>query len=279
MSPVAVGGRAGQYARPVETDPLPVPPAAQHFDVSVEVAAPTADVICGRLWTTAPTAILAEDVAAGRVRLTASYPSRAQAEAAATVALAGMEPTVRPSQPTDWQRVNAGAAPVFVGEHRLVMDPGPTFGWGGHPSTLLALDWLAASPPTGARVLDVGCGSGVLAVAAALLGASRVRAVDIDPVAARVTQANARTHGVASVVMASCTPVARLHEEFDVVVANLAAPEQLELAPELRRLGRNGVLCLSGFLSERVSDVLAAHWPRSVSEQHELEGWAAVVIG
>jgi hypothetical protein len=98
---------------------------------------------------------------------------------------------------------------VAVGDGRLVVriDPGPCFGSGSHPSTRLVLARLMAEPPVGADVLDVGCGSGILSVTAALLGAASVTAIDIDPDAVEVTGANAAANGVAERVSASDTPV------------------------------------------------------------------------
>ena len=121
----------------------------------------------------------------------------------------------------------------------VLIDPGRAFGSGSHPSTLLALAALEALVLPGSTVLDVGCGSGVLAVAAARLGAGRVVAIDIDPAAHEATLDNAARNGVA--VEVSATPLGEVAGRFDVVVANLLAPTLVELAAPLgERVGEQG---------------------------------------
>lgn len=142
----------------------------------------------------------------------------------------------------------------------LVVDPGRSFGSGSHPTTRLCLAALERSVRPGAVVADVGCGSGVLAVAAARRGARRVVAVDIEPDAVAVTAANADRNGVGSVVAASDRPVDELERgAFDVVVANIGAAALRSMAPELVvRLATDGVLVLSGVLDDQFAEVRAA---------------------
>jgi len=136
------------------------------------------------------------------------------------------------------------------------LDPGLAFGTGSHPSTRLALAWLEQSLRGGERVLDYGCGSGILALAAAKLGAARVTAVDLDAQALAACSANARANGVALEVAA---PDALASGEFDVIVANILAGPLIGLAPEFAaRTCRGARLALSGILAAQADEVSAA---------------------
>jgi ribosomal protein L11 methyltransferase len=145
------------------------------------------------------------------------------------------------------------------------LDPGMAFGTGLHPTTQLCLAALESIAErgflAGARVLDVGCGSGILSIAAAKLGARDVVAVDIDPIAVEATTANAATNGLAAVIRARRGSVPTGDGPFDIVCANLIAPLLVELAPalaaELRRDGR-GELLASGIFLDREGDVRTA---------------------
>jgi ribosomal protein L11 methyltransferase len=140
------------------------------------------------------------------------------------------------------------------------IDPGRAFGTGAHPTTHLLLTELVTRLRGGETVLDVGCGSGVLSIAAARLGAAQVTAVDISPEAIAATKANAARNGVAKEVEAQATPVADLAAEFDVVVANIHAATLIELAPAIqRRLAPGAWLALSGLSPAQVSKVAAAY--------------------
>lgn len=156
-----------------------------------------------------------------------------------------------------------GSAPAVV---RL--DPGLAFGSGSHPTTRLCLAALAVLPLRGARVLDFGCGSGILALAAALLGAREVVAVDHDPQALLATRDNAsynhidpaRLRVLAPEDLADREPAAEEGRAFDVVVANILANPLVSLAPMLsRRVVTGGHLVLSGVLDEQASVVCGAY--------------------
>ena len=123
--------------------------------------------------------------------------------------------------------------PPAAGDLVVVLDPGRAFGSGSHESTRLAVAAIEDLGVPGARVLDVGCGSGVLAVVAALLGAAEVVAVDVDPEAVAATEANAAANGVADRVRARSSPVAELDEPYDVVVANIGGRTLFDLAGDL----------------------------------------------
>jgi ribosomal protein L11 methyltransferase len=162
---------------------------------------------------------------------------------------------------------------------RIDIDPGAAFGLGDHPTTILSLRLLHELLWPGATVLDVGCGSGVLGIAAARLGAPYVVAVDVSPAAVEATRANAERNGVGAVVAASTTPVERLAEEFDVVLANLLAPIVVDVAPALRRLtAPAGALVASGFLERAHDHVIEALAPMRVVERATREGWAALLL-
>lgn len=157
------------------------------------------------------------------------------------------------------------------GDVVIRLDPGRAFGSGSHPSTRLALAALEQAVTPGCSVLDVGCGSGVLAVAAALLGAGRVVGVDTDPAAVKATAANARTNEVTVEVRAGSVDDAA--GTYDVVVANLLAPTIRELGPRLRdRLAPSGTLILSGLLVDQ-----AAVFAETLGGQMTIDGdWAAI---
>ncbi|MHB8417559.1 MAG: 50S ribosomal protein L11 methyltransferase [Myxococcales bacterium] len=151
--------------------------------------------------------------------------------------------------------------PTPEGCRRLVLEPGMAFGTGAHETTALCLEaidgWLAERPQ--ATLLDVGTGSGILAIAASLLGASRVLATDDDPVALRTAGENAGRNGASvEMALAGQEPPGR----FDLVVANIHANTLIALAPVLReRLAPGGRLLLSGLLANQADEVAAAFSP------------------
>lgn len=138
------------------------------------------------------------------------------------------------------------------------LDPGLAFGTGTHATTALALEWLDGLDLAGRRVLDFGCGSGILAIAALRLGARAATAVDIDPQALAATRANAERNGVASRLTTprDAGPPAGA---FDVVLANILAATLIEEATMLTgHLAAGGLLLLSGILEPQVEDVQRA---------------------
>lgn len=150
--------------------------------------------------------------------------------------------------------------PPPPGSVEVVLDPGMAFGTGTHPTTALCLaalsDLLGARP--GATVLDVGTGSGLLAIAARKLGAARVVGNDDDPVAVEVARENARANAVEVELVGE--PLERIAGAFDVVVANILANTLVELAPRIAaKLAPGGVVLLSGILAPQAGDVRAAY--------------------
>ena len=141
----------------------------------------------------------------------------------------------------------------------LRMDPGLAFGTGTHPTTALCLEWLDANPVAGKVVIDYGCGSGVLAVAAALLGARTVYAVDNDPQALLATEENAERNGVRASIKTSA-PENFSASSVDILLANILANPLLELESDFaRRVRPNGVCVLSGILAEQADDITAGY--------------------
>lgn len=141
----------------------------------------------------------------------------------------------------------------------ILMDPGLAFGTGTHPTTALCLEWLDAHPPVNQVVVDYGCGSGILAVAAALLGANRVYAVDNDPQALLATRENAQRNGIEGRV-STHLPEQVPSVIADVVLANILANPLCELAPAFARMVRGGgALVLSGLMTNQAADVADAY--------------------
>lgn len=192
----------------------------------------------------------------------------------------------------DWvRRSQSQFVPIVLGERLWIgptwhqalegmgavarIDPGMAFGTGSHPSTRLALEFLAAEIHGGESVLDYGCGSGILAVAAAKLGASEIDAVDIDALSVATAAANAALNGVALRPMAPDQLAPRV---YDVVVANILAQPLVLLAPLLAaRTRQAGRIALSGILEPQAAEVAAAYAPFfRVRIDRTLEGWALV---
>jgi ribosomal protein L11 methyltransferase len=161
------------------------------------------------------------------------------------------------------------------------LDPGLAFGTGTHPSTALCLQWLATHPLAGRRVLDYGCGSGILAIAALKRGAAEADAVDIDPQALIATRGNAQINGVEQFLR--CADVAQFTEQavdesVDIVLANILARPLIQLAPELaRRLRSGGSIVLAGVLQTQADEVRAAYAPWFEFEPDgQREEWARI---
>jgi ribosomal protein L11 methyltransferase len=157
----------------------------------------------------------------------------------------------------------------------LILDPGLAFGTGSHPTTRLCLQWLERTIAGGETVLDYGCGSGILAIAALRLGARRAVGIDIDPGAVAVARANALRNGVAGEFLDSRAPLALT---ADVIVANILANPLKLLAPVLiSRCARGGRLALSGILSGQASEVENCYTPWiSFAPPAETQGWVCL---
>ena len=158
------------------------------------------------------------------------------------------------------------------GALNLRLDPGLAFGTGSHPTTRLCLEWLRASIAGGESVLDYGCGSGILAIAAARLGATRVTATDVDPQALAASLANALANEVAIAVVA---PAAVPMRAEDIVVANILANPLILLAPALAaRVRPGGRIALSGILAPQAASVATAYarW-FTLAPWREDDGW------
>lgn len=196
-------------------------------------------------------------------------------------------------------------APPTLAPSAITMriDPGMAFGTGSHATTQLCLEMLVSAmdrmqgasedrQPCAIKVLDMGCGSGILAIAAAKLGAADVTAVDIDPVAVRTTQANTEENGVtlrvldAEQTLASATTAAGATSDaapvFDIVMANILAQPLKIMAPALTRNTRpGGALLLSGILARQSDDILNVYRPlaRHLGEIRvlaERDGWVCI---
>lgn len=143
----------------------------------------------------------------------------------------------------------------------LMLDPGLAFGTGTHPTTALCLKWLDQSDVRGKAVLDFGCGSGVLTIAALLLGAEHADACDIDPQAIIASRNNAQTNQVADKI-AVMRPEELPMREYDVVMANILAGPLMQLAAKLAAYTRSGGhIVLSGILNTQADDICQTYAP------------------
>jgi ribosomal protein L11 methyltransferase len=160
-------------------------------------------------------------------------------------------------QQPDAEQLRAIAAPVLI-----ELDPGLAFGTGTHPTTALCLEWLDAAEVGGARVIDFGCGSGILAIAAAKLGAAEVLAIDIDPQALLATHDNAERNGVAQLIEAHLVEGEAHDAPADILLANILAGPLESLAPSFAaRVRTGGRLVMSGILRNQAEAVASRYAP------------------
>lgn len=142
----------------------------------------------------------------------------------------------------------------------LMLDPGLAFGTGTHPTTALCLEWLASESLNDRSVIDYGCGSGILGIAAILLGASSVSGVDIDPQALTATQDNLVRNGLDKKRLPVFFPESFESEPVDLVIANILAGPLKELAPTLADLVKSeGQLILSGLLIDQADELISTY--------------------
>jgi ribosomal protein L11 methyltransferase len=166
---------------------------------------------------------------------------------------------------------------VRAGVHEVVIDPGQAFGTGSHPTTRLCLELMLEVDEEGGSFADLGCGSGVLAIAAAKLGFDPVSAYDADRAAVAATDMNARANAVLldrverRDLRSGAPPLA------DVVAANLMRPLLLHVAEQMD--GRPRALILSGLLDHEADEVAAAFAPMAERRRLSLKGWTALLLG
>ena len=198
-----------------------------------------------------------------------------------------------PDEPSDtWREF---VAPVAVGDRVVVrpawlpeigdgrleiaIEPGGSFGLGDHPTTQLSAAAVVRLTTPGCTVIDVGCGSGVLAIVAARSGAARVVGIDIAEAAVEATTDNAVRNAVDDRVTASSTPISDVIGSYDLVLANVLAPTIVAMADDLRRLvAPGGSLVVSGILAERHDHVLDALAPLVPVRTDVMDAWAAVEL-
>jgi ribosomal protein L11 methyltransferase len=176
--------------------------------------------------------------------------------------------------PTFWIVPSWHAAPAAA-RKMIHLDPGLAFGTGTHPTTRMCLRWIARHARAWPRVLDYGCGSGILAIGAALHGAQQTDAVDIDPVAIEATRANALANGVS---VTAATP-ARASGRYALVLANIPAKPLTLLAPLLgAHVSPGGHLVLAGILERQTGQLRNAYAAWSALEVQDREdGWVLMV--
>ncbi len=238
-----------------------------------------------------------------RARVSALFPEGADAARAAGEALsaAGVSALAGASlerlEDADWvARTQAQFAPIRAGGRlwivpswhaapdpgavNVALDPGAAVGTGTHPTTRMCLRWTARQAPALAprwtRVLDYGCGSGILAIAALKLGAASATGVDIDPLALEAARYNARRNGVGLALAIAGEPIAHA---ASITVANILANPLRMLAPLLAsHTAAGGSIALSGVLPGQAAEVAAAYAPWfEIGVEREEEGWALLV--
>ncbi|RLB43347.1 MAG: 50S ribosomal protein L11 methyltransferase [Deltaproteobacteria bacterium] len=177
-----------------------------------------------------------------------------------------------------WEKPNGPTT-----EKVLFMDPGPAFGTGKHPTTIMclqALEDVAQHQPKW-DMLDVGTGSGILAIYAAVLGATRILAIDIDPEALRWAKRNARLNHVNHIIVFSLKPLENLVESYSVVTANLVYEDIMQLKEKLSTVTAfGGTLILSGLLKDQVKEVVHEFQSEglNLNKIENMGEWAAIIL-
>lgn len=178
-----------------------------------------------------------------------------------------------------WEKYEAQSGEIIVR-----MDPGMAFGTGSHETTRLVIGLLEKYTPQGGRVLDVGTGSGILAICASKLGAGHCNAYDIDPMAVRVASENVKDSGIDNIVCGVSDllrQVDRSEGAYDLITANIVADIIIRMTPDVGELmHENTVLLVSGIITERSQDVVNALQTHgfSIVERVEDNGWCAMAV-
>ena len=269
--------------------------------IVVTVAVELADVVTDRLWQLGVRAVSEIELPDGRSEVSTSVGNDDEAVARALDALDPSWPVeirdldasivqVAPEflSPT-WYAPGKVCVPSSLAAHHpdadlvTVIDQGSAFGLGDHPTTRTSMALLAQLLEAGdqpcERLLDVGCGTGALAVLAAQLGVPTLRAIDIADAAVTSTLHNADLNGVSGRIDVDTTPVADIGGEWDVVMANILAPVLISMAEDFRRLLRpGGSLIISGILADRHGHVLDALLPLTPVDTLAHDGWVSIEL-
>lgn len=256
------------------------------------MAAEDVELASDALWQASPSAVLEVALDGGRVRLTADVADPSGIDPRWSPVVLEVDDDAYLDAWRTWaQTVRAGSRVVLhpawlprpdapdPDDLVVLLDPGRAFGSGSHESTRLAVAEVESLTTAGDRVLDVGCGSGVLSVVAALLGASEVLAIDVEDGAVAATRVNAADNGVAEIVHARTSSLAEVARAFDLVVANIGGRTLFDLAaPLVAAVRPGGHLVLSGVLREQL-DALAAACAGTSEVRRAVEaGWGAIVL-
>ena len=274
--------------------------------VVVDVDADGADEMSGALFELGADGVEERDAttlvkgAAGKTTLVASFASRQIAEEALASIDASLNPRIEEIVGDAWRDAwkeyfhpfllcdGLVVAPPWekydgrFGDVRVLeLEPGRAFGTGLHETTSLVAQALAkhASELAGRDILDVGCGSGILALVAVVLGAARARAIDNDADVIGVVRENAARNGLADEIAADDAPVESIEKSYPVVVANIEAEVLAAMASSLKRCtARGGLLVLSGILAEKRDRVVAAFADLEILEEPARGEWIALVL-
>lgn len=242
---------------------------------------------------------LVKNASSGKVTLVAAFPTRAEADEAIAALDAALSPRYEEVVGDAWRdawkehyKPYAIAEGLVVrppweayeakpGEKVLELEPGRAFGTGLHETTRLVARAIKAhaAEVQGKLAIDVGCGSGILALAAVALGAERAVAVDNDPEAIDVTRENAERNGLTAKIEASTTDVAALDMTAPLVLANIEARVLVPMAEDLkRRVDIGGLLLLSGILVPQKDEVLAAYADMELLDAPVLGEWILLAL-
>jgi ribosomal protein L11 methyltransferase len=250
-----------------------------------------AELAADALWQGHPSAVSEESIGDGQVRLTADVADAAGLDHTWPIEVLAVDGSAYLDAWRDWAKpLRAGRRIVvhpawlpLVGDSGddlvILLDAGRSFGSGSHPSTRLVLAMLEERLVGGELILDVGCGSGVLAIAACRLGAAGAVALDLDPAALEAARANAVTNGVDDRLDISARDLTTVEQSFDVVVANIGVRALVEMAPALvPRLRAGALLVLAGLLVDQVDEVVARCAGCDELERRTEDGWSASVL-
>ncbi|MFN3324434.1 MAG: 50S ribosomal protein L11 methyltransferase [Bryobacteraceae bacterium] len=262
------------------------------FSLTLECSAEEKDLVSAELWSRGAAGITETDLPENRTRLQAFFEESACDPAALAEEFATYHPQPRQEPDTDWVRVSREAwQPIEVGERfflvpdwrgdptppgrlRLETHPGRACGTGAHPATQLSLEAMERHVRPGDAVLDVGTGSGILSVAAKLLGAGLVVACDIDPDAVEVADANIHRDDIEVGLFVGSIRSVR-SGSIDVIVANINAASIVGLAQEFARTGRTTIV--TGFTEGEQAGVARALGLKPV-ESFSKQEWACLVF-